>query len=117
MHFTWLDTKLTKQSGAILAATSGLAVGFSLSIGGLAAMIGIAIATSLLPPLSNAGMNLSYGLVVMFHGTTAKGPDVEEGWKWLRVSGFSILLYLLNLGLIYICALLVFWVHKVCDAH
>eukprot|EP01127_Copromyxa_protea_P010911 TRINITY_DN2709_c0_g1_i1.p1 TRINITY_DN2709_c0_g1~~TRINITY_DN2709_c0_g1_i1.p1 ORF type:complete len:387 (-),score=74.06 TRINITY_DN2709_c0_g1_i1:20-1180(-) len=96
--------------GAILASTSGLAVGFSLSIGGMASMIGIAIATSLLPPLCNAGMNLSYGLVVMFYGTNKKNADPEEGWKWLKVSGSSMLLYLLNLGLIYICALLVFWI-------
>jgi hypothetical protein len=55
-------------------------------------------------------MNLTYGLVLMYHGTNNQPANKEEGRKWLKVSQYSMLLYLLNLGLIYICALLVFWV-------
>lgn len=61
-------------------------------------------------------MNFSYGLVLMYWGTDldhGKGPSPVEGWQWLQVSFFSMVLFLLNLLLIYICALFIFWIKDI----
>eukprot|EP01127_Copromyxa_protea_P013891 TRINITY_DN3784_c0_g1_i3.p1 TRINITY_DN3784_c0_g1~~TRINITY_DN3784_c0_g1_i3.p1 ORF type:complete len:320 (-),score=31.13 TRINITY_DN3784_c0_g1_i3:12-971(-) len=103
-------------SGIVVAAASGLGVGFSVSTGGISAMIGIAISASLLPPICNAGLNLSYGMVVMYWGTGldgGAGPSYDNGTNWLHMSLWSMLIFAVNLLLIYICGLFVFWLKRI----
>lgn len=49
---TWLGV----VSGALVAIPSGIAVGLSVTSGGINSFVGVAIAASLLPPIVNAGI-------------------------------------------------------------
>ena len=73
-------------------------------------MVGVAISASFMPPLTNAGLNFILGL---YHalGSHPK-PDVPLG-KGFEIAAYSVLLFVVNLVVIVMISLLVFWVKSV----
>jgi uncharacterized hydrophobic protein (TIGR00271 family) len=69
--------------GTLYAFPSGIGVGISVTDGGINGLVGVAIAASLLPPVTNAGMCISYGLL--------KGNS-----EVLDIGGFSLALFAVN---------------------
>jgi hypothetical protein len=61
--------------GIVFALASGIVVGNGASSGGTNALVGVAISASLLPPVVNSGMCVSYALL---------GPlwADEDSWQW-----------------------------------
>ncbi len=57
--------------GLIVAVASGIAVVLGISKGGVSAIVGVAISASLLPPIVNSGLCLSFALYIFCcHGAT-----------------------------------------------
>ena len=49
--------------GVFFALASGMVVGVSVTGGGVNALVGVAISASLLPPIVNSGMMITFGLL------------------------------------------------------
>jgi uncharacterized membrane protein len=67
----------------------GIGVGISVTDGGINGLVGVAIAASLLPPICNAGMCISYGLL-------SNNPEL------LDIGGFSLALFVINFVMIFL---------------
>ena len=63
--------------GTLYAFPSGIGVGISVSDGGINGLVGVAIAASLLPPIANCGMSVTYGLL-------------SQNEELLEIGGFSL---------------------------
>jgi len=97
-----METRGTKNSlltGLAFAIPAGLSVGISVSMGGINNFVGVAIAASLLPPVVNSGISLIYGLLY----------ETE----YLIFSYYSLLLFLLNIVIIYVTTLITFKLKKI----
>ncbi|GLI69557.1 hypothetical protein VaNZ11_014193 [Volvox africanus] len=89
--------------GVFFAVPSGAGVALSTTQGGTTALVGVAIAASLLPPIVNCGMCLAF----------AAAGARRVGWQagqFFRVSGMSLALFVINVGCIYSVCILFFWI-------
>lgn len=75
--------------GTLYAFPSGIGVGISVSDGGINGLVGVAIAASLLPPIANCGMSVTYGLL-------------SQNEELLEIGGFSLALFVINFIMIFI---------------
>ena len=68
--------------------------------GGPTAIVGVAIAASLLPPIVNVGMTLAFAI--------AGAQRVDQGTadEYFKISGISFALYCVNVTCIYLVCLL-----------
>jgi len=87
--------------GLAFAVVSGAALAFSVTQNATGRLIGVAIAASVLPPVVNSGMCLSYGLIAPSFQNT-------DGGMFLVYSGISFVLFLVNVVAIFLVGLLVF---------
>lgn len=67
----------------------GIGVGISVTDGGINGLVGVAIAASLLPPICNAGMCISYGLL-------------SHDYELLDIGAYSLALFVINFVMIFI---------------
>jgi hypothetical protein len=127
--------------GLVFAMASGIVVGNGATGGGTNALVGVAISASLLPPVVNSGMCVSFALLGPIIGGAADdwhdvwGPDEETKawreqpfdstminslrsidslqWKFLVLAVISFSLYLMNIIVILSVSWLVFVVKRV----
>jgi len=101
-------------SSTAIAIPSGAGVALAITGGGWNALVGIAMSASLLPPVVCSGMNLVYGtMALIMNKDNGTGPRSRiHAKEWLLIAMYSFLLFVLNLVLIYLTGLLVFWVKK-----
>eukprot|EP00911_Craspedida_sp_UC1_P001071 UC1_evm1s807 len=92
--------------GVLIALPCGMALAISVTSADGTVLVGVAIAAALLPPIVNAGLEFTFGLVKEADGHTEKINHLEH-------SANSFLLFVLNLISIYIGCLLVFAIKKV----
>jgi uncharacterized membrane protein len=85
----------------VVAAISGVAVALGMSSGISRALAGVALSTSLLPPLVNCGIMGVMGFAF---------PDVRTstGYTLHQTGEFSLFLYVINLSLVFFCAYITF---------
>lgn len=78
---------------AVVAALSGIAVALGHSGGSTSALAGVALSTSLLPPLVNVGLMLA---IAMFY------PSVKtsRGDALVKVAGYSAMIYVANVAMV-----------------
>jgi len=102
-------------TGVIFAIASGIAAGVAVTSNGVNSLVGVAISASLLPPLVNAGMSLSfaYGADFMYdHGLcfseTLCTSYVHEKTKFRDLAFNSIYLFLINIGFIFVFCIIIF---------
>eukprot|EP00698_Gefionella_okellyi_P009986 TRINITY_DN2569_c0_g1_i3.p2 TRINITY_DN2569_c0_g1~~TRINITY_DN2569_c0_g1_i3.p2 ORF type:complete len:187 (-),score=39.00 TRINITY_DN2569_c0_g1_i3:76-636(-) len=88
--------------GLVFAGASGGGVALSVVADNMSGLVGVAIAASLLPPVVNCGVCLSYGLILSGAGNTVAGAQA------LYISGMSFALFALNMALIYVMGLILF---------
>ena len=97
--------------GAFIAAVSGIGVALSVMGDYASTIIGVAISASLLPPAVNAGMLSSFSLYVhLFREQYNKHHSHQE---LLAMAGWSLLLTLENILIIFVVALCMFKVKEV----
>ncbi|CAG9465190.1 unnamed protein product [Pedinophyceae sp. YPF-701] len=94
--------------GLAFAIPSGAGVALSVTGGGANALVGVAIAASLLPPVVNFGMCLSFA----GFGPAVIGDEYDSG-HFLRMGGISMALFALNVGCIIGVAALIFWLKDI----
>ena len=102
-------------TGVIFAIASGIAVGVAVTSNGVNSLVGVAISASLLPPIVNAGMSLSfaYGADFMYdHGlcfsSTLCTSYVHEKTKFRDLAFNSAYLFLINIAFIFVFCILIF---------
>jgi uncharacterized membrane protein len=86
----------------LIAAVSGTILGVCVTSGGINSFIGVAISASLMPPMVNAGMLLTYGVCFARR-------DSASYHAMLTLGGLSLILYAINVILIIVFADLVFY--------
>lgn len=92
--------------GLLFALPSGVGVGLCVTGGGSNALVGVAIAASLLPPCVNCGINILYA--------ACGAPNSSHtAASFFRIGGISFALFVLNVICIYITGVLFFWLKKV----
>lgn len=89
--------------GIAIAIPSGVGVALTITSGGVNPLVGVAISASILPPVTNSGMNLAYALI----GPLIHGDAVDHTHHYV-ISGLSMVLFLLNILCIYVTGLIVF---------
>ncbi|GIL74931.1 hypothetical protein Vretifemale_4796 [Volvox reticuliferus] len=89
--------------GVFFAIPSGAGVALSTTQGGTTALVGVAIAASLLPPIVNCGMCLA------FAAAGAQRIGMRRS-KFFHISGMSLALFLINVFCIYTVCILFFWI-------
>ena len=100
MRFRGEDVNLLV--GLAFAIPAGFGVGISVTLGGINSLVGVAIASSLLPPLVNS-ICLSYGFLV----DEWIDSDIDRD-LFLDTSRNSFFLFFINLLIIYLESVLVF---------
>ena len=102
-------TPETLLYGVFVAIPSGVGVALSTSAGGVAALIGVAISASLLPPLVNSGM------ATVFYAAWQFSPvgDFDEYEQYGTIAAISMLLFLENWFIITGVAALMFKIKKI----
>ena len=99
-------------AGAFFAVPSGAIVALCACAGGPTAIVGVAIAASLLPPLVNFGMNLSFAIAGAGSGRY-KDPQGHDANVFYSISGISLALYAINVVAIVGVCLLFFYIKRV----
>lgn len=79
--------------GVLVASVSGIAVALTLTSGGIASLVGVAISASLLPPAVNSGLSFVYALF----GPLVHGTDKVSMVGMLVISGISFVLVMVNI--------------------
>lgn len=97
-------------AGALFAIPSGAIVGLCACAGGPTAIVGVAIAASLLPPLVNSGMSLSFAIA---GNRRYDDPSGHDSNVYYSMCGISLALYGINVALICGVCLFFFWVKRV----
>jgi uncharacterized membrane protein len=98
-------------AGVGIAIPSGVAVAVAIAGGGASSpIVGVAISASLLPPIANAGMHFSLGLMQLLWPNETATDDWENSF---RIGGYSLLLFGTNFVCIVLSALLLFRVKGV----
>lgn len=95
-------------SGFFVAAPSGVAVSLAFTGGGINAIIGVAIAAALLPPIVCSGFCITFSIWRFYD---LRNPWIEkpvEFYLWLDLSFWSLMLFMVNLLTITLCAALTF---------
>ncbi|KAG2454156.1 hypothetical protein HYH02_001192 [Chlamydomonas schloesseri] len=92
--------------GFFFAVPSGAGVALSTTQGGANALVGVAIAASLLPPVTNTGICLAYAMAGAFR--TGRNPG-----QFAYIGGISFCLFLINVVSIYAVCIFLFWVKRV----
>lgn len=93
--------------GLLVASPSGVGVALSITSGGIASLVGVAISASLLPPAVNTGMMLSYGLFgPLLHSDVEMVPN-------LIIGGISFALCILNIFCIYVFCIIYFKIKRI----
>ena len=97
-------------AGAILAAPSGVAVALCVTGGTSAALVGVAISASLLPPLVNSGICLTLALAskLLWHHPLQTTTESADPAVFFRYAAVSIALYFLNLFTVILFSVLTF---------
>eukprot|EP00005_Dracoamoeba_jomungandri_P014798 CAMPEP_0174267812 /NCGR_PEP_ID=MMETSP0439-20130205/34991_1 /TAXON_ID=0 /ORGANISM="Stereomyxa ramosa, Strain Chinc5" /LENGTH=347 /DNA_ID=CAMNT_0015355531 /DNA_START=22 /DNA_END=1065 /DNA_ORIENTATION=+ len=95
--------------GILVAIPSGVGVAVAVTGGGLIALVGVAISAALLPPITNAGLYGAYYIVGVLKGDETDNEVIDR----LIICGYSFLLFVVNFVLIYMFALIVFWIKKI----
>ena len=91
--------------GFWVAAPSGVGVALAITNTSINALVGVAISAALLPPVVNAGLCFTMGLVyVMSSDETTQA----EGRRFLGMGGISFALFLLNILVIFVFSLITF---------
>eukprot|EP01122_Echinamoeba_exundans_P009346 TRINITY_DN327_c0_g1_i1.p1 TRINITY_DN327_c0_g1~~TRINITY_DN327_c0_g1_i1.p1 ORF type:complete len:383 (-),score=53.01 TRINITY_DN327_c0_g1_i1:264-1412(-) len=104
-------TIVSLASGAAIAIPCGAGAALSVVQGASMALVGVAVSAALLPPVVNAGMNVAYGVMGILFPWTPAGSSSST--KWLSVAMFSFILFLINLVLIYVTALVFFKIKRI----
>ncbi|GIL48023.1 hypothetical protein Vafri_4754 [Volvox africanus] len=89
--------------GVFFAVPSGAGVALSTTQGGTTALVGVAIAASLLPPIVNCGMCLAFAAA----GARRVGLRASQ---FFHIAGMSLALFLINVVSIYSVCILFFWI-------
>ena len=104
----WQSTEILNRgnagalpSGLFVALPSGVGVALAITGGGVNALVGVAISAALLPPIVMSGLCLVIGL---WHRARAG----DAGDRFVKMSGFSMLLFGLNFVCIFLMAFLTF---------
>ncbi|KAG2482344.1 hypothetical protein HYH03_018732 [Edaphochlamys debaryana] len=92
--------------GVLFAVPSGAGVALSTTQGGANALVGVAIAASLLPPIVNCGMCVGFAAA----GAVRANLSQEE---FYRVGSISLALYGVNVICIFSVCLLFFWIKDI----
>ena len=97
-------------AGAILAAPSGVAVALCVTGGASAALVGVAISASLLPPLVNSGICLTLALAskLLWHHPLQTTNESADPDVFFRYAAVSIGVYFLNLFTVVLFSFLTF---------
>ncbi len=101
-------TWITLAWGCGIAAPSGVALMLGAANDAFLAVIGVAIAAALLPPIANSGLAMASGVV--FYIDPKYGNDV--GWDWMLNGIISMLLFLINWALIFIMGIWTFRIKR-----
>mmetsp|Transcript_9291 Transcript_9291/g.13760 ORF Transcript_9291/g.13760 Transcript_9291/m.13760 type:complete len:379 (+) Transcript_9291:23-1159(+) len=91
--------------GLAIAIPSGIGVALSVVGNVVNSLVGVAISAALLPPIVNSGMNLTFGLIAPLWFENYEKRNIH-----LRISGISMLLFLLNVVVILclgVCTLII----------
>jgi uncharacterized hydrophobic protein (TIGR00271 family) len=100
--------------GICIAFVSGIGIALSVSHGAVNSLVGVAISSSLLPPITNSGMLLTYGLIHPYvthvtlrsdSTTTAQNYNVSD---FVVMSAISFSIFVLNIIFIYVTGLVMF---------
>ncbi len=94
---------LALLAGVFIASPSGVGVALSVANTNINSLVGVAISAALLPPIVNSGLCIVYGL-------HRKNQGLAEENLFLRTSGISMCLFLINWILIFVFALAAFHV-------
>jgi len=95
--------------GIAIAIPSGLGVGLSVTGNNTASLVGVAISASLLPPLVNAGICWYYAAVGYLYVRSDTSITPQE---FAVLGAYSFLLTIINIILVWIFALLVFYIKE-----
>ena len=96
-------------TGTALAAPSGVAVALCITGGASAALVGVAISASLLPPLVNSGICLMLALVwSRYHDLETKSGAAADPAVFYKYAAVSFGLYMLNLFTVILFGFLTF---------
>lgn len=93
--------------GFLLALPTGIAVGLSVTTGGINNFVGVAVAASLVPALANAGLLLAHGMMIKIH----LNNNSNENFSLMGL--YSFLIFLLNVIIISLVGLIVFRLKKI----
>lgn len=107
----WTTYQMTQRgtygsllAGVAVAIPSGVGVAIAATSGGFSALVGVAISASLLPPIVNSGVALTFGLVE--HSRTGETHH-------LQIAMISFTLFLINWLFIFMFAVIVFYIKRV----
>lgn len=94
--------------GLLIAIPSGVGVAISQTLNSIASLVGVAISAALLPPIVNSGMNFSaFIFAPLLNPGNYGGHGTAEVLKLLTISGWSMLLFIENMSLIIIFAMVI----------
>lgn len=95
-------TWIALVAGVGIAIPSGVGVAIATTSEGVAALVGVAISASLLPPIVNSGINFSFFFIQKYR------DNGQDGVEPLTIAMYSLSLFLLNWVLILLSAMLTF---------
>mmetsp|Transcript_908 Transcript_908/g.2766 ORF Transcript_908/g.2766 Transcript_908/m.2766 type:complete len:434 (+) Transcript_908:151-1452(+) len=113
--YQWPTNEMTTRGewsslviGILFAVPSGAGVALSVTGGGSNSLVGVAIAASLLPPVVNTGLCLAYAAL----GPALHGEEADAK-TFVQIGMLSFLLFLINVGAIYIVCVIFFKIKKI----
>mmetsp|Transcript_826 Transcript_826/g.1290 ORF Transcript_826/g.1290 Transcript_826/m.1290 type:complete len:410 (-) Transcript_826:1022-2251(-) len=92
--------------GLLIAIPSGIGVAISQTLNSIASLVGVAISAALLPPIVNSGINFSAFIFAPLVNST-NFQSYKDSLELLKISGFSMLLFIENMALIIIFAMFI----------
>ena len=97
-------------AGTVLAAPSGVALTLCITGGTSAALVGVAISSSLLPPLVNSGICVTLALAskLLWHHPLQTATEEADPAVLFRYAAVSVGMYLLNLFTVILFSVLTF---------
>lgn len=102
--------------GFAVAIPSGVGVALSVLGNNNSSLVGVAISVSLLPPAVNCGIAFAYACFGFTFDTGALDDDnntYSNAFSYFKLGGVSLCLTLINIGAIYVSALIMFRVKEV----
>eukprot|EP00798_Chlamydomonas_sp_ICE-L_P001384 gene1384-32752_t len=126
-EFDWPTSEMTSRggpksliSGVMFAIPSGMGVAMSTSMGGATAIVGVAIAASLLPPVVNSAIAASLlspvvnsGMALSFAWVGTMRDDNYDRSQFYEICWCSIALYFINIICIYFSTLFIYWIKAI----